>query len=84
MTKTLTGPNGIRIVLDSSEIVPHDPGAGTPAMVYVGQHSSGTYWCALDTGELICGDRDYTLSDAQYRWLDDQFDIVSEFVEQGA
>ena len=79
MTKTLIGPEGIRIVLDSREIVPNDPGAGTPAMVYVGAHS-GTFWCALDTGEIDGGD--YTLSDRQFRWLDDQFDSVDAFMEQ--
>lgn len=78
MTQTLTGPNGLRIVLDSREIVPSDPGLGTPAMVYLAQRS-GTYWCALDTGEL---DGEYVLSDAQCRWIDAQFDTVSEFVER--
>jgi len=77
MTTTLNGPNGLRIVLDSREIIPHDPGAGTPAMVYVGTHA-GTYWCALGEGELACGE--YTLTDAQYRWIESQEDVVNEFV----
>lgn len=77
MLKHLTGPDGIRILLDSAQIFPDDPGAGTPAMVYVGKHA-GTYWCALDTGDIDCGG--FTLSNAQWNWLDNQFDTVSEFV----
>lgn len=77
MTRTLTGPNNIRIVLDSREIFPSDPGAGTPAMVHYGRYS-GTYWCALGEGEIECGE--YTLTDTQYRWIESQEDTVNEFV----
>ena len=75
MTKTLTGPNGIRIVLDSRQVFPDDPGAGTPALVHVGKNTA-TYWCALDTKEVDYHD----LDNAQYRWLYNQFDAVSDFV----
>jgi len=69
-------PLGIRIELDSSEIIPSDPGAGTPAMVYVG-NASGTFWCALDTGEVD----DFTLTDSQHRWLSMVAEQVDAFIE---
>jgi hypothetical protein len=76
----LRGPGGIVIILDSREVVPSDPGAGTPAMVEAsGGTYVATYWCALDTGELDGGS--YTLSDAQCRWLDAMEDTVNTFVE---
>ena len=82
----LRGPGGIVIILDSREVVPSDPGAGTPAMVEASTRTAGgtytyvaTYWCALDTGELDGGS--YTLSDAQCRWLDAMEDTVNTFVE---
>jgi hypothetical protein len=80
MRKTLTGPQGVRIELDSAQIFPDDPGQGTPAMVYVGPES-GTFWCAIDTGELICGATEYQLSAAQLNWLRTQEDAVGEFME---
>ena len=78
-TQTLRGPGGIRIELDATEIVPDDPGAGTPAMVSYGDHT-GTFWCVNDTGELGCGD--YELTDAQRNWVRQQEDTVNEFVER--
>lgn len=80
MKKTLQGPNGLIIVLDSAEIFPDDPGAGTPAMVHLGSYSA-TYWCAADTGELDCGE--YELSSAQLNWLQSEAieNEVNEFVE---
>jgi hypothetical protein len=71
--QTIHGP-GIKISLDASEIIPDDPGAGTPAIVISGKFS-GTYWCALDTGELDCGE--YHLTERQINWLDEQHDAVS-------
>jgi hypothetical protein len=54
-------------------------------MVYVGpgdQHS-GTYWAALNEGELICGDAgDYQLNVTQKNWLDEQEDAVAAFLEE--
>ena len=76
-TKTLKGPNGLRIELDASQIFPDDPGAGAPAMVYKGR-DSGTYWCALDTGEL----GDATLPQSALNWLDAQLDTVEAFIDQ--
>ena len=71
--KTLQGPNGLRILLNSCEIFPNDPGNGTPAMVQFFGYSS-TYWCAADTGELLGTDRwgnddVRDLTPRQLRWL---------------
>lgn len=67
MKKTLVGPGGIKLVLDSSEVYPEDPGNGTPAMVYFKKWSA-THGCAMDTGELDGGE--YTLNPAQMRWIE--------------
>lgn len=51
MQKTLKGPCGATLVLDSNEIIPDDPGAGTPAIVYY-HGGSATFWCAIGEGEV--------------------------------
>ena len=43
-----------RVVFESSQVFPDDPGNGTPAMVYAPGGDSATYNCAADTGE--CND----------------------------
>ena len=79
--KTLTG-HGLRLVLDSAQIFPDDPGQGTPAMVYKGNASS-TYWCACGEGELLGpGCESVALSQTQCNWLDAQEEAVSAFLEQ--
>jgi hypothetical protein len=85
--KTLHGPNGLRIKLDSAEIWPSDPGNGTPAMVYLFGYSA-TYWCAADTGELTNesyshGDGYRDLNRAQLAWLQSPAieEEVNTFVE---
>lgn len=82
MKKTIQGPQGLRIVLDSAQIFPDDPGNGTPAIVELGR-ASGTYWCAADTGELICGSEERTLTITQLNWLqaEEQENAVAEFIE---
>jgi hypothetical protein len=85
-TKTLKGPSGLTIILNSAEIFPSNPGDGTPAMVYLVKRDewgsvrsySATYWCALDTGELDCGEIE--LSRTQCAWLDAMQDTVADFV----
>jgi hypothetical protein len=69
---------GLRIVLDSGEVIPDDPGAGTPVMVEAGD-SSATYWCAKETGELDCGE--VLLTPAQIEWLERMEDEVNEWLE---
>lgn len=75
MKKTLVGPSGLRLVLDTDEVHPENPGEGTPAMLYLGK-MSGTYWCALDTGEVD----ERELSSLQYAWLTAQEELVEEFL----
>lgn len=79
MKTTLTGPGGLRIVLDSAEVYPDDPGQGTPAMVHLGRHSA-TFACALDTGELDCGEKALTIT--QENWLQAQEETVWNFLEE--
>lgn len=70
----------LRIVLDPKEVIPTDPGAGTPAMVEatLGWRYSATYLCAAETGELSCGD--YLLTDIQVAWLWEQEPLVNEWL----
>lgn len=81
MKKTLHGPGGLTLVLDSAEIFPDDPGQGTPAMVYLGRNSA-TYGCAVHFGELDCGEKE--LSATQVNWLDAQEEIVWTFIEENS
>ena len=76
MKKTINGTNGLRIDLDTDEVFTDDPGQGTPAMVYFDKFSA-TYDCAVDTGELSCGD--YILKDCQLEWLEARQNEVDEF-----
>ncbi len=75
MKKTLVGPNGLRLVLDTDEVYPDNPGDGTPAMLYLGKNS-GTYWCALDTGEVD----GRALSSHQYAWVLSNEELVDNFL----
>ena len=68
----IPGP-GIRIILDASEIVPNDPGAGTPALVVCGRRT-GSFWCAVDTAELDGGEHELSLR--QVEWLESQIELV--------
>jgi hypothetical protein len=63
------------VELDKSQVFPDDPGAGTPAMVYLdtskGRHSA-TYWCAIGEGEV---ENNHTgemkqLTEKQLEWLE--------------
>jgi hypothetical protein len=66
-----------KLVLDSAEIHPNDPGAGAPAMVYCGKRS-GTYGCVVDTGEL----EDLDLSESVLNWLYKMNDVVDLFIRE--
>lgn len=59
---------GLRIVMDTAQIFPDDPGNGQPVYVetYNGKYSA-SWNCANETGELGLGD--FMLSDAQLDWL---------------
>jgi hypothetical protein len=76
--KNLIGPGGVRIELDPSQVFLDDPGAGTPAMVYLPfGRGSGTYWCACDTGEV---DGEPLLTDRQVEWLNEQNTLVNDYL----
>jgi hypothetical protein len=71
MAQTLTGPNGIMLTLDKTEVNKEDPGMGTPAIVRL-KGSTATYWCATGEGEV----EGTELSDKQMAWLLEQEDAV--------
>jgi hypothetical protein len=75
-TKTHTY-GSYKLVLDSSEIYPSDPGNGTPAMVYCGKRS-GTYGCVSDTGVL---DDDLEVPAKVMEWLHRMAEAVDIFIE---
>lgn len=79
VTRVLEGPHGIFIRLDRSQVIPDDPGAGSPALVHEeeGQQRSGTFWCVRDMGEWIDGE---PLDRRQQEWLDQQEGIIEEFL----
>ena len=78
-SRMLLGPGGIKLVLDRDKVIVDDPGADTPAMVYLPHNAgSATFWCAVDTGE--CDDVD--LSNSQCQWLQAQYDEVINFLYQ--
>lgn len=80
MRETHKGPGDLLLVLDSAEIVPDDPGAGTPAMVHLGNFSA-TYWWACGEG-TVYGTHDVDLSQSQINWLHAQEDLVNGFLNQ--
>ncbi len=85
-TKTLVGPNGIRIELDKDQVFKDDPGQGTPAMVRLnrGRHKPegcSTYTCASNEGEIDAGSDGFVkLNEAQCLWLNQQEDAIGKFL----
>lgn len=51
-TKVLRHSDGWRIELDRGEVIPDDPGAGTPAVVHALGGYSATYYAACQWGEV--------------------------------
>jgi hypothetical protein len=78
-TKVLRYGGSFFVLLDRREVYLEDPGAGTPAMVYLGKYSA-SLWCALSTGEVTCPDDYRELTGAQYRWLESIQDDVEAFL----
>jgi hypothetical protein len=79
--RRLHGPAGLTLTLDAAEVYPEDPGMGTPALVEVVRGrttANGTFWCALDTGEV---DGTVDLTPHQLLWLSEQHDTVETFVQ---
>lgn len=80
MKKTLLGPDGLSVVLDSNEIYPDNPGAGTPALVVKRKGDrTASFDCAADTGELDGGA--YLLNAAEAKWLESVRPEVESFIE---
>lgn len=80
--KTLRGPGGIKVQLDRSQIVPDDPGQGTPALVVL-KNANATYNCACGEGELLCDNPcggAISLTDAQLEWLGQIEDEIEDFL----
>lgn len=82
----------LTVELNKSKVIPDDPGADTPALVFWrGFHTidgvrrycefSSTFWCAAQEGELdspYYGT--YQLSEPQSKWLDSLERKVNEFL----
>lgn len=68
-----------RLELDSREIVPNDPGSGTPALLYAPNKQTATFWCALDSGEMGDGTE---IPKPVMSWLDRMAPTVENFIEQ--
>jgi hypothetical protein len=86
--KTLNGPGGLTLVLDSREIFPDDPGQGTPAMVHLEhRNASSTFWCATGEGTVSgngFGDDsgDIELTSSQKNWLEARWEDVDAFLDE--
>lgn len=71
MKRTLVGPHGIKLILDSSEINLDNPGDGTPALVnYKG--GSASFNCAIGEGEVDAMGRIIQIPQEAIDWLNDQ------------
>jgi len=79
----ITGPNGLVIELDASEVYRDNPGQGTPAMVYRNKglcdEDSGTFWCAVGEGELSY--HGSALTQEESDWLASKQEEVDRFIE---
>ena len=76
----------MELVLDSTQVFPDDPGAGTPAMVYLRRAGrevgSATYWCAIGEAELDnYGGGVFLLSPQSVAWLEAQESKVDKLYE---
>ena len=80
--KTETLINGAyHLVLDASQIIPDDPGAGTPAMVYGPRGTSATYWCAVNEGVVSSSREDIEIPARVLRWLASKEEMVGEWID---
>lgn len=71
---------GWRLELDPAEIVPDDPGAGTPAMVYGPNGESGTFHAVLENAEISLGDDYSEVPEDVLIWLSLRADDVESFL----
>lgn len=82
--KNLNGPNGLKIILDSNEVFPDDPGQGTPVIVEKrvnGRAYGSTFSVALGEGYLLGNGEDYSLKADEIKWLQSQEETCDKFVD---
>lgn len=65
----------LKVVLDKSQVFQDDSWQGTPAMVYLGNHS-GDYYCAVATGLVD----DHELTQEQVAWLDGLWEKIRDYL----
>lgn len=68
--------NRWRLVMDPAQVFPDDPGNGTPLLLEGPGNLSGTYDCAIQTGE--CDGQ--PVPSLVYHWLDSE-DVTNAIVE---
>ncbi len=71
---------GWRLVLDPAQIIPDDPGAGTPAMVYGPEGEEGTFLAVLENDEIARGDDWVAIPEDVGTWLALRRDDVDAFL----
>jgi hypothetical protein len=69
--------DGWTLLLNSEQIIPADPGAGTPALVIDPRGNQGTYWCCYNTDECDGKAIPYVIQ----RWLEDMLPVVDQFLQ---
>jgi hypothetical protein len=79
--RTLRGPHGIKLILDAEQVIPSNPGDGTPTLLENAQGETMTMQCAMDgnIGELLPIDAQ---ASAAIKWLDaiaDQVDAWHDY-----
>ena len=80
-TKTLTGPRGVQLILDRTQVFPDDPGNGTPAIVLY-RTGSATYWCAVNEGQVDAHEGTIRLPQSVLDWLDSKETELEQFLYQ--
>lgn len=68
------------VQLDRSQVIPNDPGAGTPAIVRAFDYHA-TYWCACGEDELM-NEHGHTtrLTPAEVEWLASLDGEITDFL----
>lgn len=78
MITTIRGP-GLKVLLDTEQIVPGDPGAGTPVLIEFSNGDTGTWNCVTSEGSTCDG----TFPDEeQSAWLEKVSPQVEAWMEK--
>lgn len=73
----------VKVILDRSQVVPDNPGEGTPALVGLtvrGRTCWSTYWLATDVGAVEDGDHAYYLTADEIEFLDSLHEHICQFL----